>query len=554
MKKIIYCLAILGLAFTGCNPNEDIYNDLDSVERPGFDFIQAVESYIFTSEDYELYEKELDSVEYFESQDLADQVIPDFLADKYPVWGEGSLVNVGYNLFDAAELEVMSTMETLSNLDEIDGYLGTNFETATNGTFVELTYNADILSYTFSDDDFETIGDALSSKYPEPTSSAARFGNFDRRSDREAYWSDGMILEGINVLLGGEYSIGQVVAVTFAIYDGGTNFSESFTVQNNGYGFTKLDVDASGTTATEYTLTGTDYDTVAADLGTTYPGPAENVGRFGSFDVRSSSDNYWSEDMILEALNIVLPTATEGDVYAATYIIYNGSTSTETMTLLYTSGAYIANATIVEVTAVVAKNDGDWEFPYVFTRADFDTFGFRFPNFGSRDIYILDIFLEDLFPYAQEGDVAMVQYDYFSGGASTKYGHSIFDGNKWNLTPDIIETAFQYGFEDGAWLPDNTINYTLLSADVALISDAFIDTYPGPADNVGFFGSFDRREGSSNYWNDDMLLEAANVLLDARDPSAQEGQKYVLNFVVYTGTTEIESKKVIKTGGVWVAN
>ena len=44
---------------------------------------------------------------------------------------------------------------------------------------------------------------------------------------------------------------------------------------------------------------------------------------------------------------------------------------TETMTLLYTAGAYIANATIVEVTAVVAKNGGDWEFPYVFTRSRF---------------------------------------------------------------------------------------------------------------------------------------------------------------------------------------
>ena len=30
MKKIIYCLAILGTTFMGCEPNEDIYNNLDS--------------------------------------------------------------------------------------------------------------------------------------------------------------------------------------------------------------------------------------------------------------------------------------------------------------------------------------------------------------------------------------------------------------------------------------------------------------------------------------------------------------------------------------------
>lgn len=71
-------------------------------------------------------------------------------------------------------------------------------------------------------------------------------------------------------------------------------------------------------------------------------------------------------------------------------------------------------------------------------------------------------------------------------------------------------------------------------------------------DNVGFFGSFDRRSGSANFWNNDMLLEAFNVLLDSIDPSAQEDQKYVLTYVIYNGSTTDESMSVIKTGGVWV--
>jgi hypothetical protein len=150
MKKIIYCLAILGTTFMGCEPNEDIYNNLDSVDKPGFDYIQAVENYVFTSEDYELFETELNEEEFFETQAQADQLIPGFLADKYPVWGEGSLVNVTYNLFDETTLEVLSTTETLSNINQVDSYLASNYETAENGTFVELTYNADVLSYTLS--------------------------------------------------------------------------------------------------------------------------------------------------------------------------------------------------------------------------------------------------------------------------------------------------------------------------------------------------------------------------------------------------------------------
>jgi len=553
MKNIIYLLTIaMAITFVGCNPLEDLYDDIDARDTPGVDFIQADEQYIFVTEDYELYEDELEGEEFFMSQDQADLLIPDFLAETFPVWGEGSLVNVTYNLFDETVPVTMVTSETLSNINDIDGFLSSNMEAAVDGTFVALTYNAEVLAYTLSDNDFETIEDALGSKYPEATSSAARFGNFERRSSRDSFWSDDMIVEAITVLLADDFNTGQVVAVSFAIFDGSPG-SESFTVQHNGFNFLKLDVDASGADAIEYTLTGEDYNTIATGLMDVYPNPAENLGRFGSFDTRvDSSDNAWSDEMIIEGLNLVLPTAMEGDVYVVSYEIFNDSRGTDTITLLFTGGAYIENATVVEVTAVVAKNDGDWEFPYTFTRANFDTFGFRFPNFSSSNVFILDIFLEDLFPFAQAGDVATVQYDFFAGSTSTKYGKSVFDGNKWNLTPDVIETAFQYGFEDGVWLPDNTINYMLTDSDITLISNAFIDIYPGPADNVGFFGSFDRRSGSSTFWNDDMLLEAFNVLLDARDPGAEEGQKYALTYIVFTGSTGNETQSVIKTNGVWV--
>jgi len=545
---------IIGLTFAGCNPLDDIYSDIDAQPNP----VVAAVDYTLTSEDYEIYEDQLDGEEYFENQDQADLLIPDLLGDKFPVYGEGSLINVGYNLFDETTLEPISTTETLSNLDGIDNYLSSNFETATDGTFVELTYNAEVLSYTLSNSDFETIEGLLGSKYPDATSSAANFGNFERRSSRDSYWSDDMILEALTSILASEYNTGQVVVITFAIFDGSPG-SESFTVQHNGYNFLKLDVEASGVDAIEYTLSADDYDTIAADLAATYPNPASNLAQFGSFDVRfGSSNNAWSTAMLIEGFNIILPVATEGDIYLVSFAAFNGSgVVTQSLLLLYQGGEYVENeAVTVEVSAVVAKNNGDWEFPYTFTRTDYDSFGFRFPNFGSSDLYILDIFLEDLFPFAQAGDVATVQYDFFAGGTSTKYGQSIFDGDNWKLTPDVIETSFQYGFEDGEWLPDNTINYMLLSADIDLISNTFINTpgFEGPADNVGFFGSFDRRSGSGNFWSDEMLLEAFNVLLDTRDPSAAEGQKYALTFVVFTGSTGNETKNVIKTDGVWVYN
>lgn len=87
MKKIIYLITLtLAVTFVGCNPLEDLYDDIDARETPGVDFIQADEQYTFTAEDYELYEDELGGEEFFESQDQADLILPDFLAEKYPVW------------------------------------------------------------------------------------------------------------------------------------------------------------------------------------------------------------------------------------------------------------------------------------------------------------------------------------------------------------------------------------------------------------------------------------------------------------------------------------
>ena len=539
----------LSIGLVSCESSlEDTYKELELNNS-----ILAVETYTFVTEDYELYDTELNGEEFFESQIQADLLIPDFLSTKFPVYGEGSLVEVSYSLFDETVLGMITTSETLSNINDIDGFLSTNMESAANGTFVELTYQAEVLSYTLNDSDFESIQVALGSKYPEATSSAANFGNFERRDSRDAYWSDDMIVEALSILLEGEYNTGQVLAVSFPIFNGSPG-SESFTLQDNGYSLLKLDVQASSVSATEFTLSRNDYNDIAAALMTKYPDPAANLERFGSFDVRPTSGNYWSPDMILEGLNIILPTAAEGDVYAVTYAVFNGSVGTETITLLYTSGAYVENAVVVEVSAVVAKNDGDWEFPYTFTKSDYNSFGFRDDrsNFSNSNVYILDIFLEDLFPFAQAGDVATVQYEFFSGSTNTKYGKSVFDGNNWKLTPDVIETSFQYGIEDGVWVPDNTISYMLLTADVNLISNAFITIYPGPADNVGFFGSFDRRPGSGNFWTDEMLLEAFNVLLDTRNPGAADGQKYALTYVVFTGSTGTETKSVIKVNGEWV--
>ncbi|WP_405412159.1 hypothetical protein [Maribacter sp. Asnod1-A12] len=456
MKKAFYYIAIIGTLFVSCDPLEDINDDLDAQQIASKDFIVGVETYTLTDEDYELYAAELDSVEYFASQDLANLVIPSFLADTYPIWGEGSLVEVTYNLEATTVLESISTTEVLTGINDIDSYLATNYETASNGTFVELTYNVEDIDnqYVLTFDDYQSIATALSGAYPEATASMADFGNFERRSDNDAYWSD---------------------------------------------------------------------------------------------------------EMVIEAMNVILPMGSEGDIYVPTFDIYDGGFNyTETIVVEYIGGSYVSsssepNVVLVETTAIVVKNNGDWENPYVFSDEDYEVLEQGYGNFDSGSIYKLDIFLESLYPFAQAGDVAPVQYEFYNGSTSTKYGVSIFDGDKWELTPDVIETSFQYGFSNGEWEPDNTIAYSLLSADYATLgADASLaELFPSAAANLNSFGNFNRQGGSTT-WTDEALLAAFNILLDNIDSSAAEGQKYLLSIDVYNGSSAIETFTVIKTDGVWV--
>ncbi len=51
-----------------------------------------------------------------------------------------------------------------------------------------------------------------------------------------------------------------------------------------------------------------------------------------------------------------------------------------------------------------------------------------------------------------------------------------------------------------------------------------------------------------------MLAEGFDILLSSIDPSAAEGQKYIMTFNTYIGSVVPEDLNIIKTGGVWVLN
>ncbi|MCB4797975.1 hypothetical protein [Neotamlana laminarinivorans] len=560
MKKFIYLLIlIVGGVFTSCNPMEDIYEELDSQETEGIDYLTGVTDYTLTDDDYDFL-----SLSYgnFSSEDEARLLIPDLLAERFPVWGESSLANVTYLLYDPLSFEdytVTSSdyselgLEAFTSMTDIENFFDLRYETAEKGTYVNLTYAtlADVILYEITGDDFDAIGSALSSTYPDPAESAANYSNFDRREGNSAYWSDDMIVEALNVILP-TASLGQQYNVTFAIYNGSSG-TETFLVEYNGTAYVKL-------TVNESELVDEDYDAIVAALSSTYPDATTSMNDYGNFERRPTNAAYWSDDMIVEALNVVLSAGVEDERYAVTFAIYDGGTNfTETMDLTYSGGVYIKSPQLLlDETTLFVLTDG-WAEPFSISEEAYTAMGQSYPNFDDEDeaLYKLAIYLSQQYPYAFEDDMIAVAYDFYNGDETVvEYVNFVYDGSSWNAVQSVIEQTLQFGYEDGAWLPDNTIQYTMVGADYTTIAAEFadVDGFISAAASMGSYGNYDRREGNSAYWSDEMILETIKFLLDEIDPSAEEGQKYSVSYAVWIGSDAFETFKVIKENGEWVDN
>ena len=55
-------------------------------------------------------------------------------------------------------------------------------------------------------------------------------------------------------------------------------------------------------------------------------------------------------------------------------------------------------------------------------------------------------------------------------------------------------------------------------------------------------------------WSDEQILYSLNVLLDNLDPSAAEGQKYLITYLLYDNGANDVTRNLIKQNGEWVWN
>ena len=562
MKKfIILLLAVVGTSLVGCDPMDDIYSDLEP--QLSDSSVQGIVDYTLTDDDYATLDLSYGS---FNSIDDAKELIPGLLSDVFPAFGKGSLVNATYALYSPTVVEdytvtaadysaIGLSTDYFSSQGEITSFLKYQFPLATQGTYANLTYNtiADEIAYTIDADGFDVIGTELGDVYPDPASSASSYNNFDRREGRDAYWSPEMIVDAINAVLSANFDgvTGQKYNVSYAIYDGSAG-TESTTVQFDGNAYVAVG-------GMSYQLVNADFALIGTELGTAYPDPASSAANFNNFDRREGNAAYWSEDMILEAINIILPvdfpTATEGAKFNVSYAVYTGAAGVEITSVVLTDGVYVldteASISTIETTTTYAYIDNAWIMPYALTSEDYTEMGQSFPNFSDRDeaTYKIGIFLESLYPYAEEGDYAAVTYDYYSSGVTTQYTNFAFEGGSWNFVPSVIESSLQFGNDGTTWIPDNTIKYTLTNADYEYMAEVLA----ADPDYSGIVATLENYHDYDASWSTEQILYSLFVLAEHNFPSAEIGQKYEMTYLVYNGGLGQFTASIILTADGWAA-
>jgi len=106
MKKILFIL-ISGIIFTGCEPNEELYNKLDKEKEPYNENIE----YTLTESDYSTMESLLTGddttfTEYIDDNSITEgfpvnDIVPLFLEDKFPALDKNSSAKITYNFIPA---------------------------------------------------------------------------------------------------------------------------------------------------------------------------------------------------------------------------------------------------------------------------------------------------------------------------------------------------------------------------------------------------------------------------------------------------------------------
>ncbi|MFD1294934.1 choice-of-anchor J domain-containing protein [Lutibacter holmesii] len=542
MKKIVYLLMAFTLVFTtACDPMEDVYEELGTNSEA----ITGDATIVLTSDDYD--ELGVDESG-FSSVDEAKTLLPAFLSDLYPVWGENSTALVNYTMADG-----------LSNLEEVNVFTEADSYYLANEDYPQAAVNA--IGFYPNEDPADYIPAILDAQFDSPEEGKIVLATYKQYIDepvvgnsdyfREDFNGDLGAFETINVMGTKEWyasSYGDVEYAKMSAYGNGQN--EDWLISP--------EIDLTNQTNASFQINQT-----SPFIG----GNWDLVSVLVSKDYTTGGDHTaatWE--------TITITTLPSGANYDYDYVLselvdfsaYNGESIHVAFKYLATDATaptWQIDYAVIKLPGVEGDTDskgmyfvydgGEWvpsEGVYYLSTSDYDSMGTasgqpgKYNNFSNTTVPedYLPTFLNAKNPYALEEETIILTYKYYIGS-------TVVRGNSYTVTDGVWmpnSPSLQFGHDGSEWVPDNTIKYTFTTADYDSLGTEY--GYPGYYDN------FDVREGKENYTDTEDHLEAINTVLLANFPGAAEGQKFIVYYDVYSGINEVWNLKVILTNGEYV--
>ncbi|WP_290698820.1 choice-of-anchor J domain-containing protein [Lacinutrix sp.] len=560
MKKVIYLLIVMVSIFSACNPLDEINDEIDAEANPivGIDaFTMVTEDYVNIIEQGE--DDPVDFYEMFESfNDLEDArtILPSFLSTRYPNWGEGSSVTVSFNIYDGNPGDDISDF-TNANVYQL---LISDYPTAGGGAFFP------------NENPESTLETILTTEFPTPID-----GDIVRLQynlfDMEPSAGFAVIYDGLFPDLFSTFTIvdqaGEQGWTEGSSFANGSGFANGSANENEDWLISPI-IDLTGQQDVLFQinqrisfLDGAAEDFVNILVSTNYTGDPLTTNwdtiTLNTVPDGSNSDFVLSEDFDFSAY--------DGETINIAFKYESSATSAPLWRIdffqIKTAGFTGDTTTNSEYYKFFGGSWDNIEDVYYLSSADYDSMGEasgqpgQFNNFSgsvSSEDY-LPTFLDIEFPFAQEGDELNMIYRFFGGGGiGTITRGNLYTVINGSWTPAL--STIQFGFENGEWVPDNTIRYTLVSADYSTVA-ADLLTEPGfeaAAANLDNFGNFNRTTTSASSWSDTMMVRALGIVVNNLNPTAEDGQKYIVTFDMFNGASGSEDFKLIKEAGEWIAN
>jgi hypothetical protein len=242
----------------------------------------------------------------------------------------------------------------------------------------------------------------------------------------------------------------------------------------------------------------------------------------------------FSAAQILTWLPLKYPNPVANQLAVLTFIYFeSGSTATVTQSFLYLNGA--------------------WQKIYTISAAQYTSIGKGGTNndFASGDAPLLPAYFNTFLKAdpavsvtAKPGDVQYVSYKYFGGGTFQRVMPLTFDGTNWITTS--LPQSLAFVKTSGTWVADNTVSYSLVTADYTTISNI-----PGVASDAAILnlqqhGNFSISGATA--WTNDQIAAGIAVVLKAKFPAAAVNQKFVVTYSTYNGSNGTASQTLQYNG------